>query len=303
MSVINNTKFGRKVLQGINEYTQIALGVVLASIGLKAFLLPNGFIDGGITGIAILLKTALGINISWALIILSLPFLVMAYIRLSRIMVFKSILSILSLALLLHLENFELVTEDKLLIAIFGGLFLGAGIGITIKNGAVLDGSEILGVYINKRFGVSVGSVILLFNVLLFGIATFVVSQETAMYSILAFLVTAKITDLTLQGFENYIGVMIVSKNYPELKEAITQELGSGMTVFDGVQGYGKHGKQEDFEVIQIVINRIEIIKIHRIVDQIDPTAFLIEYDVNQVKGGILRKFLPNLDVTKLKVV
>ncbi len=303
MSVINNTKFGRKVLQGINEYTQIALGVILASIGLKAFLLPNGFIDGGITGIAILLKTALGINISWALIILSLPFLVMAYIRLSRIMVFKSILSILSLALLLHLENFELVTEDKLLIAIFGGLFLGAGIGITIKNGAVLDGSEILGVYINKRFGVSVGSVILLFNVLLFGIATFVVSQETAMYSILAFLVTAKITDLTLQGFENYIGVMIVSKNYPELKEAITQELGSGMTVFDGVQGYGKHGKQEDFEVIQIVINRIEIIKIHRIVDQIDPTAFLIEYDVNQVKGGILRKFLPNLDVTKLKVV
>ncbi len=303
MSVINNTKFGRKVLQGINEYTQIALGVILASIGLKAFLLPNGFIDGGITGIAILLKTALGINISWALIILSLPFLVMAYIRLSRIMVFKSILSILSLALLLHLENFELVTEDKLLIAIFGGLFLGAGIGITIKNGAVLDGSEILGVYINKRFGLSVGSVILLFNVLLFGIATFVVSQETAMYSILAFLVTAKITDLTLQGFENYIGVMIVSKNYPELKEAITQELGSGMTVFDGVQGYGKHGKQEDFEVIQIVINRIEIIKIHRIVDQIDPTAFLIEYDVNQVKGGILRKFLPNLDVTKLKVV
>ncbi len=132
----------------------------------------------------------------------------------------------------------------------------------------------------------------LFFNCILFAITTIVVSMETAMYSILAFLVAAKITDLTIEGFENFIGIMIVSKKYNQIKEGITTKLGSGMTVFIEVHGYGNQGKTQNFEVIHTIINRIEIGKINKIIDQIDSDAFVIEYDVNHIKGGILRRYL-----------
>ena len=281
-----------KIIRGTYEYLQIALGVLLASIGLKAFLLPNGFLDGGVTGIAILLNGLFDINISIILIVLSIPFLILAYFTISKYMVLKSLLSILGFAIIIHFENFEVVTSDKLLISIFGGLFLGLGIGITIKNGAVLDGSEILGIYLNRHFGLSIGKVILIFNFVLFTVTAIIISKETAMYSILAFLVTAKITDLIIEGFENFIGVMIVSRKYELVKEAITTKLGSGMTVFSGAHGYGTQGKTQNFEVIHTIINRIEIGKINKVIDHIDPDAFVIEYDVNHIKGGILRRYL-----------
>ena len=153
--------------QLFSEVIQIGIGILLASIGLKVFLLPNGFLDGGATGIAILLSELFDINISLLLIAVSLPFIVMAWFTLSKRIFLKSILAIAGLAIFIHYENFNSVTDDKLLIAIFGGLFLGSGIGLTIKNGAVLDGSEILGIFINNRFGISIGKVILFFNVIL----------------------------------------------------------------------------------------------------------------------------------------
>ncbi|MFL1897076.1 YitT family protein [Aquimarina sp. 2-A2] len=281
-----------QIAQSFYECIQIALGVLLASIGLKAFLLPNGFLDGGVTGIAILLNSLFDINISIVLLLLSIPFLILAYFTISKYMVFKSLISIISFAVFIQFENFEVVTSDKLLTSIFGGLFLGLGIGITIKNEAVLDGSEILGIYLNRHFGLGIGKVTLFFNSILFIITAIIVSKETAMYSILAFLVTAKITDLTIEGFENFIGVMIVSKKYDQVKEAITTRLGSGLTVFNAVHGYGKQGKTQNFEVIHTIINRIEIGKINKIIDQIDPNAFVIEYDVNHIKGGVLRRYL-----------
>lgn len=152
------------------ESFQICIGVVLASIGLKAFLLPNGFLDGGVTGIAILMSQIFEINISILLLIVSIPFLAMAWFTLTKRIFFKSLIAITILAVFIHFENFSSITDDKLLIAIFGGLFLGAGIGLTIKNGAVLDGSEILGIFINNRFGISIGKVIFLFNLVLFSI-------------------------------------------------------------------------------------------------------------------------------------
>jgi len=173
--------YKNQMIRGAYEYIQIALGVLLASIGLKAFLLPNGFLDGGVTGIAILLNSLFNINISIVLIVLSIPFLILAYFTISRYMVFKSLVSIISFAVFLHFENFEVVTSDKLLTSIFGGLLLGLGIGITIKNGAVLDGSEILGIYLNRHFGVSIGKVTLVFNFILFAITAIIISKKTAM--------------------------------------------------------------------------------------------------------------------------
>lgn len=292
-----------KRLSFLSEYIQIAIGIVLASIGLKAFLLPNGFLDGGVTGIALLVRTFVDIEISYLLPIISIPFLILGYFTMSKRILIKSIISILGLALFIHFENFEVITEDKLLISIFGGLFLGAGIGIAIRNGSVLDGSEILGVYLNDRFGISIGQVILVFNIILFSITAWVLSTEIAMYSILTYIVTAKVTDLIIEGFEDFIGVTIVSKKYALVEEAIMKELGTGMTLYKGTRGVGSTGKTEDLDIIHTIINRIDIKKMYRLMNRIDPQAFIVEFDVNSVKGGVLRHYLDKKkNKVKLKV-
>lgn len=281
-----------KIYKSISEYFQIFLGIILASIGLNAFLLPNGFLDGGATGVALLIKTFVDINLSYLLIIFSIPFLILGYYTVSKRIIMKSVVSILGLAIFIHFENFETITDDKLLISIFGGLFLGSGIGIAIRNGSVLDGSEILGVFINDRFGISIGKVILIFNIILFSITAFIISVEVAMYSILTYIVTAKVTDLVIEGFEDFIGITIVSKEFAKIETAIIKELGAGMTLYQGKKGFGSTGKKQNFDIIHTIINRIDIKKMYRIVADIDEHAFIVEFDVNNVKGGVLRRYL-----------
>ncbi len=276
----------------ISEYVQIIFGIILASIGLKAFLLPNGFLDGGVTGIALLVSSVLDLNVSILLILFSIPFLILGFYTVSKRIVLKSIISIMGLALFIQFENFSTITEDKLLISIFGGLFLGAGIGIAIRNGSVLDGSEILGIYLNDKFGISIGQIILIFNIVLFSITALVLSVEVALYSILTYIVTAKVTDLIIEGFEDFIGVTIVSKKFEAIEVAIMEELGTGMTLYKGTRGVGSSGKTEDFDIIHTIVNRIDIKKMYRVVDKIDPKAFIVEFDVNTVKGGVLRHYL-----------
>lgn len=276
----------------IKEYLQIAVGILLASIGLKAFLLPNGFLDGGVTGIAILVSQETGWDISILLMLLSIPFIVVGAFTVSKHIVIKSILAIALLALSINLEAFSTVTDDKLLIAIFGGVFLGAGIGIAIRNGAVLDGSELLGIFVFNKYGISIGKTILVFNVVLFLITAVIVSVEVAMYSILAYMVTAKVIDLFIQGLENFIGLTIVSKSSKEIEDAITSQLGVGMTIFKGETGYGSSGKNEKMNIIQTVVNRIDINKILHVIEDIDPKAFVIEFDINKVHGGVLKRYL-----------
>ncbi len=284
----------------ISEIFQIFIGIILASIGLKMFLLPNGFLDGGVTGIAILLSELFPVNISVVLLIVSIPFLALAWFTLTKRIFLKSIFAIVGLAVFIHFENFTSVTEDKLLIAIFGGLFLGAGIGLSIKNGAVLDGSEILGIFINDRLGISIGKVILGFNAILFSLTALLLSVEIAMYSILTFLVTAKIIDLMIEGFEDYVGLMIVSENYVEIEEELIKVVGTGMTLYKGARGYGKRGSQSEKDIIHTVVNRIDIRRTYNLIDKIDPNAFIIEFDVNNIKGGILTKYLTTEGFKKL---
>jgi uncharacterized membrane-anchored protein YitT (DUF2179 family) len=276
----------------IKEYGQIAIGILLASIGLKAFLLPNNFLDGGVTGIAILLSQQTGWDISILLVLLSIPFIIVGAFTVSKRIVIKSIIAIALLALSISLEAFSTITEDKLLIAIFGGIFLGAGIGITIRNGAVLDGSELLGLFVFNKYGISIGKTILVFNVILFMITAYVVSVEVAMYSILAYLVTAKVIDLFIQGLENFIGLTIVSQKSRMIEDAIAQQLGVGMTIYKGASGYGSSGKNEKVNIIQTVVNRIDINKTLKLVEELDPKAFVIEFDVNKVRGGVLKRYL-----------
>jgi uncharacterized membrane-anchored protein YitT (DUF2179 family) len=275
-----------------SEYFQIFIGIVLTSLGLKAFLLPNGFLDGGVTGIALLVRTQVNINMSYLLIIFSIPFLILGYFTVSKRIVIKSVISILGVALFIHFENFQTITSDKLLISIFGGLLVGSGIGIAIRNGSVLDGSEILGIFLNDKFGISIGKIVMLFNIILFTITAFVETIEIALYSILTYIIAAKVTDTVIEGFEDFIGVTIVSKKNDLIKIAILEELGVGLTIYKGSSGFGSKGVSEDFDIIHTIINRIDIKKMHRIIDGIDADAFTIEFDVNNVKGGVLRHYL-----------
>uniref|UniRef100_UPI004047A851 YitT family protein n=1 Tax=Polaribacter sp. TaxID=1920175 RepID=UPI004047A851 len=288
--------------RNLSEFVQIAIGIFLASLGLKLFLLPNGFLDGGATGIAILLSTIFKLNISFVLLIVSIPFLILAWFSLSKRIFFKSVISIISLAFIIHFENFNSVTEDKLLIAIFGGLFLGAGIGLAIRNGAVLNGSEILGIFINQRLGISIGKVVLLFNAILFGVTAFLLTLEVAMYSILTFIVTAKVIDLMIEGFEDYVGLMIVSEEINTINEELIKVVGIGTTLYHGSGGYGKRGARQTKEIIHTVINRIDIRRTYNLIESIDKNAFIIEFDVNNIKGGIYSKFLSKEVFKKLSV-
>lgn len=285
----------------ISEYFQIFIGIVFASLGLKAFLLPNGFLDGGVTGIALLVRTQVDINISILLILFSIPFLILGYFTVSKRIVIKSIISIIGLAIFIHFENFPTITDDKLLISIFGGLFVGAGIGIAIRNGSVLDGAEILGIYLNDKFGISIGKIVLFFNIILFIITAFVVSLEVALYSILTYIIAAKVTDTVIEGFEDFIGVTIVSKKHAIIKKAILEELGVGLTIYKGSSGFGNNGKVEDFDIIHSIVNRIDIKKMYRVILDIDEEAFIIEFDVNSVKGGVLRHYIDKKKNRKLE--
>lgn len=264
------------------------------------FLLPNHFLDGGVTGIAILLSEIIAMDISILLLLVSIPFLVIAWFKLSRRIFIKSVISIIALAVMIHFENFEAITEDKLLIAIFGGLFLGSGIGITIKNGAVLDGSEILGIFLNERLGISIGKIILVFNGILFTITAILLSVEIAMYSILTFIVTAKVIDLMIEGFEDYVGLMIVSEQHTAINSALINEIGTGTTSYKGSGGYGKRGLQHEKEIIHTVINRIDIRRTYRLIERLDKQAFIIEFDVNAIRGGIYTKYLSKEGLKKL---
>ena len=286
-----------------NEYFQIFIGILLTSLGLKAFLLPNGFLDGGVTGIALLVRTQVDINISYLLVFFSIPFLVLGYYTVSKRIVIKSMISILGLALFIHFENFQTITNDKLLISIFGGLLVGSGIGIAIRNGSVLDGSEILGIYLNDKFGISIGKIILFFNIILFSITAFVVSIEVALYSILTYIIAAKVTDTVIEGFEDFIGITIVSKKYDLIKVAILEKLGTGLTVYKGASGFGSKGETADLDIIHSIINRIDIKKMYRIVYEIDPEVFIVEFDVNSIKGGVLRHYINKKKNKKLEML
>tara|TARA_B110000259_G_scaffold60991_1_gene71991 strand:- start:88 stop:978 length:891 start_codon:yes stop_codon:yes gene_type:complete len=292
--------YSKNITNYFSEYFQIFIGVVLTSLGLKAFLLPNGFLDGGVTGIALLVKTQVDIRMSYLLVLFSVPFLILGYFTVSKQIVIKSIVSILGVAIFIHLENFQTITTDKLLISIFGGLLVGSGIGIAIRNGAVLDGSEILGIYLNDKFGISIGKIVLCFNIVLFGITAFVVSVEVALYSILTYIIAAKVTDTVIEGFEDFIGVTIVSKKHQIIKKAILEELGVGLTIYKGSSGFGNKGKIEDFDIIHSIVNRIDIRKMYRIVQTIDTDAFIVEFDVNNVKGGVLRHYIDKKKNRKL---
>lgn len=286
------SRLGRLMVKvRIRETIFLLLGVLSASIGLKGLLLPNQFLDGGAMGVSLLGEVLTGFNLSFLIIIVNAPFILLGAKQISIPFAVKSSLAILGLALLVHLLEFPVITSDKLLIAVFGGFFLGAGIGLSIRGGAVIDGTEVLALSISRKTSLTVGDVITIFNVILFSVSAIILSLETAMYSILTYVVASKTVDFIINGIEEYIGVMIVSPDSAAIRSQIRYEMGRGVTSFRSDGGFGSHGQSlPDRDILFCVVTRLEVSKLILEIEKIDPKAFVIQYPIKDTKGGMIKK-------------
>jgi len=275
----------------IKDVFFIAFGVASAGFGLKGFLLPNKFLDGGVMGISLLTNFVTGINLSILVVVINFPFVVIAYTQVSKKFAFRTMIAITLLALVLAWVEFPIITHDKLLISVFGGFFLGAGIGLSIRGGSVIDGTEVLAIYSSRKTTLTVGDFILVFNIFIFSVAAYLLNTETALYAILTYLVASKTVDFVVHGIEEYTSVMIVSEKSEEIKDAIINKLGRGVTILKGKSGYGKKGHRSfDVDVIYSVVTRLELQRLKTEITKIDPEAFVVENSVNDIKGGMIKK-------------
>jgi uncharacterized membrane-anchored protein YitT (DUF2179 family) len=279
------------ITRAIKDSFFIVLGVAAAGFGLKGFLLPNHFLDGGVMGISLLVNLLYNIDLSILVIVINIPFIIIGYTQVSKVFAAKTLVAIILLALTLAYVDFPAITSDKLLIAFFGGFFLGAGIGLSIRGGSVLDGTEILAIYSSRKTTLTVGDIILAFNIIIFSVAAYLMQIETALYAILTYLVASKTVDFVVHGIEEYTSVMIVSERSEEIKDSIINNMGRGVTVLKGKGGFGKRGHRIfDVDVIFTVITRLELQKLKTEIAKIDPDAFVVENSVNDIKGGMIKK-------------
>ncbi|MFP5470894.1 MAG: YitT family protein [Bacteroidia bacterium] len=282
-------------ISGINLFKSsvyIALGILSAGFGLKGFLLPNGFIDGGVTGISLLSSHVSGISFSIFIVLINIPFIIMGYFQIGLSFAIKSILAIIGLAFAVHFVEYPIITDDLLLTSVFGGFFLGSGIGLAMRGGSVLDGTEVLAVYLTRKTGFTIGDLIFSFNLIIFSVAAYLLSIEVALYSVLTYLAASKTVDYVVEGVEEYIGVSIISSHYEEIQKMIYEKMGVGVTAYGGRRGGGKTTLNEMIktEIIYTVITRLELAKLKNEIEKIDPNAFLVMTSVKDIKGGMIKR-------------
>jgi uncharacterized membrane-anchored protein YitT (DUF2179 family) len=295
---VENIKRQRAALQwrkqfnnNIRDLLQMLMGVFSAGFGLKGFLIPNGFIDGGAMGISLLASAETQLSLSFYIILINLPFLLLSWKQISRSFSLRSILAIVILAFVVNFVPYPMVTDDKLLVAIFGGFFLGAGIGLAIRGGCVIDGTEVLAIYLSRRNSLSVGDFILIFNILIFSIAAYLLTMEVALYSILTYLAASKTVDFILEGIEEFTGVTIISAKSQQIIDMIHNKLRRGLTIYTGKSGFGKRGESSNTsDIIFTVITRLEVNRLSDEVERIDKNAFIFMHSIKDTRGGMVKK-------------
>lgn len=282
----------RRLISGLLvDIILISIGIFAAGFGLKGFLIPNQFIDGGATGISLLLSEITHTPLPVLLVLINAPFILLGFRVIGRNFAIKASVAIVGLALCVAFIPYPEITNDKLLIAVFGGFFLGAGIGLSVRGGAVIDGTEVLAIAVSRSTGLSIGDVILIVNVIIFSAAAKLLSVETALYAMLTYLAAAKTVDFILEGIEEYTGLTIVSVKADDIMHVITHEFGYGATVFLGERGFGKSGgKEYPMKIIYTVITRLEIRRLKTEIQRIDPNAFLVMSSIKDTVGGITKK-------------
>lgn len=281
------TKKQKQAQNFLKDAIFIICGVVSACFGLKSFLLPSHFIDGGVTGISLLLKALTGWNLSYLIIIINLPFILMGYKQIGKIFAVKTAIAIALLSIALLVLPFNPITHDKLLIAFFGGFFLGGGIGLAMRGGCVIDGTEVLALYISRNSVLTVGNIILVLNIVIFAFAAYFLNIETALYAILTYLSASSTVDFIVNGIEAYTGVTIISEKSEEIKHFIINDMKRGVTIYKGEGGYLE---KKDIDIIYTVVTKLEMSKLQSEIRNIDPDAFVVQQQIADLKGGVVKK-------------
>ena len=267
--------------------TLVAVGILSAAFGLKGFLLSSRFIDGGVTGVSMLLADVTGLPLALFIPLINLPFIALGYRQVGRAFALKSALAIAGLSACLALVHFPDVTPDKLLTAVFGGFFIGAGIGLAIRGGAVLDGTEVAALLVSKRSSLlRVGDVILVLNIFIFSAAAFFLGVESALYSILTYFAASRTIDFLLHGIEEHTAVVVVSEQSEEIRQAVIRDLGRGVTVYKGRRGW----TDAEQDILFCVVTRLEIGRVRAVVAEHDPSAFVVVHPLSDVHGGVIKK-------------
>ncbi len=283
-------RFQVEVSHAIKEYIFIIIGVFSAGFGLKGFLLPNHFIDGGTTGISLLLQNVTNLDLSYFLILVNLPFLILASKTINFKFAVRSIVAIALLAFVVRFVDYPTVTEDKLLISVFGGFFLGLGIGMSMRGGSVIDGTEVLAIHLSRKLSLTIGDILLLINILIFSFGTYILSIEIALYAIFTYLAAAKTIDFVIYGVEEYDGLTIISTKHENLRIMLIDKLHRTCSICTGKGGYEKSGDSYNKDIICTVVNRLELAILQTEIDKIDRNAFIIMGIVKDLRGGMIKK-------------
>jgi uncharacterized membrane-anchored protein YitT (DUF2179 family) len=278
------------IVRLFKDFILISIGIFSAAFGFKGFLLTNDFIDGGATGISLLISALTDIPLYLLIICVNIPFVFLAYRIIGKAFAIKTALAITGLALCVATVHFPNVTNDNILVSVFGGFFLGAGIGFSVRGGAVIDGTEVMAIYLSRKLGTTIGDIIIVINVFIFSAAAYLLSIEQALYSMITYLAASKTLDFIIEGIEEYTGVTIISSHNEEIRQMIINKLGRGVTIYKGKGGFGKKGETREMDIIYTVITRLEHNKLNSELEKIDPNAFVVTSSVKDTKGGMIKK-------------
>jgi uncharacterized membrane-anchored protein YitT (DUF2179 family) len=286
------TQPGLKIEEVIKDVVTVIIGILFCGFALKGFLVPNSFFDGGVTGISLLLHELYHFNIAYVIIIANIPFIIMGMFQVNKAFALKTFACVIGLGLCLQFIHYPVITSDKLLVSIFGGVFMGLGVGLSIRGGCALDGIEILALYTLKRSSFTISEIILGINIIIFLIAAVELGLPTALYSILTYYTASRTITFVIDGLEEYTAINIISGQSEIIKERLVMELGRGITIYKGERGFMKESfdVHQPVDIIFTVVTRLEVRRLKNLVHSIDPKAFVFTNSIKEAAGGVLKK-------------
>ena len=281
------------VPSGVIDTIYVVFGILFCGFALKSFLVPNKFFDGGVTGMSLLIHELDHLNIAYVIVAANIPFIIMGAIQVNKAFAYKTFAAIIGLGLCLHyVPYWQDITHDKLLVSIFGGVFMGIGVGLSIRGGCALDGIEVLALYTGKRISFTISEIILGINIVIFLIAAISIGLETALYSILTYYAASRTSNFVIEGLEEYTGVTIISGQSAIIKEKLVMELGRGITVYKGERGFLRQSfdVSQPADIVFTVVTRMEVRRLKNMVHEIDEKAFIFTSTIKEAAGGVLKR-------------
>jgi uncharacterized membrane-anchored protein YitT (DUF2179 family) len=277
---------------GVIDTIYVIFGILFCGFALRGFLVPNKFFDGGVTGISLLIHELNEWNIAYVIVAVNIPFIIMGAIQVNKAFAYKTFAAVLGLGLCLLYMPYPQVTSDKLLVSIFGGVFMGIGVGLSIRGGCALDGIEVLALYTGRRISFTISEIILGINIVIFLVAAIKLGLETSLYSILTYYAASRTSNFVIEGLEEYTGVTIISGQSAIIKEKLVMELGRGITVYKGERGFLKQtfDISQPVDIVFTVVTRMEVRRLKNLVHEIDEKAFIFTSTIKEAAGGVLKR-------------